>query len=208
MKTKLMTVPAIEGVPSRSRDVPFNNSQFQLRSSIITAHHSCNALTHDTGPMISEVWLSSDFLLCLQPTKISVWWHQLYNQAIFIELCKKYLPPAHSTQMADQYGLLPEDYVDDLKSMSIRRYSQGVLFLILSNNGRSLFKSLLLLWCYMILSITFLNKWVFPFLKDDSTYIFCLRSSISTGMFPIQWPTIVTDRGSGQNPMSSIFLSW
>ena len=96
-------------------------------------------------------------------------------------------------QMADQYGLLPEDYVDDLKSVSNRRYSQGVLFLVLSNNGWSLFKSLLLLWCYMILSITFLNKWVFPFLKDDSTYIFCLRSSISTGMFPIQWLTIVTD---------------
>jgi len=34
--------------------------------------------------------------------------------------------------MADQYGLLPEDYVDDLKSMSNRHYSQGVLFLILS----------------------------------------------------------------------------
>jgi len=30
----------------------------------------------------------------------------------------------------DQYELAPEDYVDDLKSLSNERYGQGMLFLI------------------------------------------------------------------------------
>ena len=30
----------------------------------------------------------------------------------------------------DQYGLAPEDYVDDLKLLSNSRYDQGVLFFI------------------------------------------------------------------------------
>ena len=30
----------------------------------------------------------------------------------------------------DQYGLAPEDYVDDLKLLSNESYSQGMLFLI------------------------------------------------------------------------------
>jgi len=30
----------------------------------------------------------------------------------------------------DQYGLAPEDYVDDLKSLSNERYGLGMLFLI------------------------------------------------------------------------------
>jgi len=34
--------------------------------------------------------------------------------------------------MADQYGLTPEDYLDDAKGLSNARYSQGKLFLILS----------------------------------------------------------------------------
>jgi len=34
--------------------------------------------------------------------------------------------------MADQYGLLPEDYAFDLKILSNERYGQGMLFLILS----------------------------------------------------------------------------
>lgn len=36
-----------------------------------------------------------------------------------------------SLQMADQYDLIPEDYVDDLKNLSNERYSQGMLFFIL-----------------------------------------------------------------------------
>ena len=32
--------------------------------------------------------------------------------------------------MADQYGLTPQDYVDDLNELSNERYSQGVLFFI------------------------------------------------------------------------------
>jgi len=34
--------------------------------------------------------------------------------------------------MADQYGVTPEDYVFDLKYLSIGHYSQGMVFLILS----------------------------------------------------------------------------
>jgi len=33
--------------------------------------------------------------------------------------------------MTDQYGLTPQDYIDDLKLLSNNRYSQGMLFLIL-----------------------------------------------------------------------------
>ena len=43
----------------------------------------------------------------------------------------KYLPSVYSTQMTDQYGLSPEDYVDDLKILSHSYYGQGMLFLIL-----------------------------------------------------------------------------
>ena len=53
-------------------------------------------------------------------------------------------------------------------------------------NSWSLLKSLLLLWWYTILSITFLNSWVFAIVNNDSTY----RFSISTSMFPIRWLTI------------------
>ena len=34
--------------------------------------------------------------------------------------------------MTDQYGLTPQDYVDDLKFLSDKRYVQGMLFLIVS----------------------------------------------------------------------------
>jgi len=47
-----------------------------------------------------------------------------------IEFRTKYLPLAYSTQMTDQYGLTPQDYVDDLNELSNERYSQGVLFCI------------------------------------------------------------------------------
>jgi len=47
-----------------------------------------------------------------------------------IEFRTKYLPPAYLTQMTDQYGLTPQDYVDDLNELSNERYSQGVLFFI------------------------------------------------------------------------------
>ena len=33
--------------------------------------------------------------------------------------------------MADQYGVTPEDYANDLMLLSNKRYGQGVLFLIL-----------------------------------------------------------------------------
>ena len=47
-----------------------------------------------------------------------------------IEFRTKYLPPTHSSQMADQYGLTPQDYADNLTSLSNSRYGQGVLFFI------------------------------------------------------------------------------
>jgi len=56
----------------------------------------------------------------------------IYNRTIIIELHTKYLPPSYFTQMADQYGVTPEDYVYDIKLMSLRRYSQGMPFSILS----------------------------------------------------------------------------
>jgi len=40
--------------------------------------------------------------------------------------------------MADQYGLTPEDYIDDLKRLSNNRYGQGMLFLILSSSKQQL----------------------------------------------------------------------
>jgi len=40
--------------------------------------------------------------------------------------------------MADQYGLLPEDYAFDLEILSNERYSQGILFLILSFSKKRL----------------------------------------------------------------------
>ena len=40
--------------------------------------------------------------------------------------------------MADQYGMTPEDYVLDLKKLSNARYSQGMLFLILSFSKQQL----------------------------------------------------------------------
>ena len=47
-----------------------------------------------------------------------------------IEFRTKYLPPAYPTQMTDQYGLTPQDYVDDLNELSNKRYGEGVLFFI------------------------------------------------------------------------------
>jgi len=49
-----------------------------------------------------------------------------------LEFCRKYLPPAYPSEMADQYGLFPEDYAFDLEILSNERYSEGMLFLILS----------------------------------------------------------------------------
>jgi len=49
-----------------------------------------------------------------------------------IEFRTKYLPPTHSSQMAGQYGVPPEVYIYDLKILSNNRYSQGMLFFILS----------------------------------------------------------------------------
>jgi len=57
----------------------------------------------------------------------------IYNKTIFIEFQTRYLPPAYPSQMADQYGVTPEDYVDGLKILSNTRYGEGMLFLIPSS---------------------------------------------------------------------------
>jgi len=54
----------------------------------------------------------------------------IYNPTMVTECRTKYLPPAYSTQMADQYGVAPEVYIYDLKILSNNRYSQGMLFFI------------------------------------------------------------------------------
>ena len=62
----------------------------------------------------------------------------LSNNTSWIKFCTKHLSPAYSTPMADQYGMTPEDYVLDLKKLSNARYSQGMLFLILSFSKQQL----------------------------------------------------------------------
>ena len=96
--------------------------------------------------------------------------------------------------------LISTDYYQKITLLTWRSCQMNVTakvyyssFYLSRRNGWSLFKPLLLLWCYMILSIIFLNRWVFPFITNDSTYIFCPRFSTSTGMFPIWWPTTATD---------------
>jgi len=133
----------------------------------------------------------------------------------FIEFHTKYLPPAYPIEMTDQYGVTPEEYANDLKSLSNARYSQGmsILFYRSRSNVWGL-KSLSLLWCYMILSIIFTNRWDFLFISNDLTYL----SSPLLGWAPPQacFPfddqllplTYENSGGSGQNCMSYIFLSW
>jgi len=47
-----------------------------------------------------------------------------------IEFYTKYLSPAYSTWMMDQYGLTQEDYVYDQKIILNDCYAQGILFFI------------------------------------------------------------------------------
>jgi len=57
-------------------------------------------------------------------------------------------------------------------------------------------------------SVSFL-KWDFPFVNNDSTYLFSPRFSTSLGMFLIWWLTIVTHIWKLRRKcMSSISLSW
>jgi len=57
---------------------------------------------------------------------------QVYNWTHFSKLHTNHSPPGYSIQVADEYGLVPEDYIHDLKQLSDVRYIQGALFPILS----------------------------------------------------------------------------
>ena len=65
------------------------------------------------------------------PNRIFVWWDQLiYSQTMAIEFHTKYLSPAYSTWMADQYGLRLEDYVYDPMRLSSEHYTQGIFIVL------------------------------------------------------------------------------
>ena len=46
--------------------------------------------------------------------------------SMVIELSTQYLPPTYSTQMADQCGQIPEDYIIDLELLPYEHYSKGI----------------------------------------------------------------------------------
>ena len=75
------------------------------------------------------------------------------------------------------WSVRTNDYIYDLKRLSNLRYGQGMMLLVLSFSKQQLkhFKPLLLLWWYMVLFITLLNRWDFPFVRNDSTYLFSPR---------------------------------
>ena len=119
----------------------------------------------------------------------------LSNNTSWIKFRTKHLPPAYSTQMADQYGLKPEDYVLDLKKLSNARYSQGMLFLILSFSKQQLTSCQVIVATLMVydfidhipqqVSLCNCERWFHISLSPSF--------STSTGMLPIQWLTIATD---------------
>jgi len=144
-----------------------------------------------TGLTISDDWPWSDLSVCAQSNRIFVWKHQLiYGRTMVIKFrtpsCIFY---SNGWSVRSNTTRL---YVCDLKSSSIECYCCFSFYLSRSNSW-CLLKSLLLHWWYTILSITFLNRWVFAIVNDDSTYLFSPRSSTSTGVFPIWWPIITTD---------------
>ena len=154
-------------------------------------HHSCDVLIHDTEPVISVTLIRFIF------------W-SAHNQIGYSNNTSWYIIEPFSLSFVQLTSLLRwlinTDYLRQITLMTWSTYQMRAtakvgcsLFHRSRNNDWSLFKSLLLLWCSMILSITFVNRWVFPFVNNDSTYFFSPRSSISIGMFPIRWPTIATD---------------
>ena len=96
--------------------------------------------------------------------------------------------------MGDQYGLTPQDYIDDLKKLSNERYSQGMPILILVSLKQLLKHFQVIVATLMGYDLIYhIPQQDFPFVSNDATYIFSPRFSTSTGMFPILWPTTTTD---------------
>jgi len=107
----------------------------------------------------------------------------------------KYLPSAYPTQMADQYGLMPVDYVLDMELQPYINSSEGMRFPILSFLEQRpkpfqviVIPLMLYDFIYHVPQQVRLST-----CKESSTYLFSPRFSTSIGMFPIQWPTISTD---------------
>jgi len=100
--------------------------------------------------------------------------------------------------MADQYGLLPEDYAYDLKFPSSTRYGQGMPVLIPLFSKQQLKPSRVIIATLM--AYDFINhipqQVSLSICKQQSHIPLSPRFSISIGMFLIRLPTIVTD---GQN---------
>ena len=107
----------------------------------------------------------------------------------------KYLSSAYPTQMADQFGLMPEDYVLDLEVQSYNHYGEGMRFLILSFLEQRLKPLQVIVITLMLYDFIYhIPQQVrLSTCKESSTYLFSPRFSTSIGMFPIQWPTVSTD---------------
>ena len=144
--------------------------------------------SHDTGLAISNVWPWSHFSVYMLPNSI-------FNDTSW------YIIESSSSSFVQNTSLLHIP----LRWLISMELHQKIMFLIWSTyqldttakvccslfycsrrNSWSFCKSLLLYWCYMTLSITFLSRWDFPLENNDSTYLFFPRFSISTDMFPIQ----------------------
>ena len=112
-----------------------------------------------------------------------------------IELSTQCLPPAYSTQMADQYGQTPEDYVFDLENFAYKHYSEGMRFFILSflEQRPKPFQVIVITLMLYDFIYHMPQQARLSTCKESSTYLFSPRFSTSICMFPIQWPTISTD---------------
>jgi len=138
-------------------------------STAIKLHHSCDALI-----FLSETWCVHD---------------QIEDQCLTTPV-KAFTPsciqsPAHLISMADLYWFTPETYIFDLMKLSDSRDGRGMLILDLLFLKHLLkpFKLSLLRWWYMLLSISFHNRWDFPCANNDFIYPFFPKFSIFTGMF-------------------------
>jgi len=89
--------------------------------------------------------------------------------------------------MADQYGLTPQDYIYDLKRLSYRHYSQGMLFFIVLFLKQQLKPTQVIIATLMLYDVIYhIPKQVsLSIVKDYSTYLFFPRFSTSTSMFSI-----------------------
>ena len=125
----------------------------------------------------------------------------------------KYLPPAYHIGMEDQYGLTAEDYVYDLNILSDKRYGQGMLFLILSFLKQRLKPFQAIAATLMLYDFIYhIPRQVRLSICTQWFHISLLGSVSPQVCFPFNGRLLPLmskiSEGSGQNYMSSIFLSW